>query len=213
MALKDERISYSTCHEYSSNAKLSRARQDFIKGAAAAVVVVVVAPAAVLEGYTCMHRDKLSGAIGGQTERRLGRRLQQQGRAHIYTYVIPAALAAAAAAAAAAGDVPLLVATSRFCFYRRYRLSGAQRILFLGPPCSPEVYVHLLTESLPAAPDSAAAATTVTTPSTAAKDRRVEGAALCYFTSFHLQALESLMPFRQALQLLQAPQGRIVALS
>ncbi|KAL8454795.1 hypothetical protein Emed_000046 [Eimeria media] len=137
-ALREQRVTHSVCHEYTSNAKLSRSRQGFLKG-----------------------------------------------------------------------DVPLLVATSRFCFYRRYRLSGAQRVIFLGPPCSPEVYVHLLTESLPAATDTPAAAAAAA----ATGGARVEGTALCYFTRFQLHSLERLMPLRQALQLLQAPQGRVIALS
>ncbi|OEH74478.1 hypothetical protein cyc_02914 [Cyclospora cayetanensis] len=87
VALKEQRVSYSVCHEYTANAKLSRARQQFLKGAAA--------------GATSLD-------------------------------------------------------------------------------CSAE--------------------------------RRVDGSALCYFTGFQLQALESLMPMRQALQLLQAPQGRVVSL-
>ncbi|XP_026192909.1 uncharacterized protein LOC34619688 [Cyclospora cayetanensis] len=140
VALKEQRVSYSVCHEYTANAKLSRARQQFLKG-----------------------------------------------------------------------DVPLLLTTSRFCFYRRYRLSGCQRIIFVGPPCSPEVYLHLLTESLPAATEAAGAAAGATSLDCSA-ERRVDGSALCYFTGFQLQALESLMPMRQALQLLQAPQGRVVSL-
>ncbi|KAL8435945.1 hypothetical protein ACSSS7_002086 [Eimeria intestinalis] len=140
-ALREQRVTHSVCHEYTSNAKLSRTRQAFFKG-----------------------------------------------------------------------DVPLLVATSRFCFYRRYRLSGAQRIIFLGLPCSPEVYVHLLTESLPAAADTPAG-TAAAAGAAAGAATRVEGTALCYYTRFDLHSLERLMPLRQALQLLQAPQGRVIALS
>ncbi|KEP66841.1 UNVERIFIED_CONTAM: hypothetical protein HHA_270960 [Hammondia hammondi] len=118
------------------------------------------------------------------------------------------------------GEVPILVTTVRFLFYRRYRLQGADRILFLGPPPSPEVYLHLLTHSLPdkevakkkrvvAEPR---ADTKIDDLATAeAEYYRKTGASMCFFTQYHGYAMERLLGVQKAFTLLQIPDGKVVA--
>ncbi|KAL8441428.1 hypothetical protein Emag_007184 [Eimeria magna] len=183
-------ISSSTCVA----ARRLEGAAGFLKGAAAAA-----AAAATLAAVAAAVQYLMLLLIG----------LSYGGHAECHPPARGSAAAAAAAAELVLRLVLLLLLLQATCRCWRYRLSGAQRIIFLGPPCSPEVYMHLLMESLPAAADTAAAAAAAA----ATGGARVEGTALCYFTRFQLHSLERLMPLRQALQLLQAPQGRVIALS
>ena len=42
------------------------------------------------------------------------------------------------------GQKRVLVVTERFIWYRRYRLKGADYVLFYGPPSTPEIYEDVL---------------------------------------------------------------------
>merc|ERR1712150_289469 len=42
------------------------------------------------------------------------------------------------------GERSLLLATERFLWYRRYKLKGADYVLFYGPPETPEIYEEVL---------------------------------------------------------------------
>ncbi|CBZ53801.1 hypothetical protein NCLIV_035820 [Neospora caninum Liverpool] len=117
------------------------------------------------------------------------------------------------------GEVPILVTTVRFLFYRRYRLQGADRILFLGPPSSPEVYLHLLTHSLP--DEEVANKKRVSGPTAEVQSEepamaeadyfRKTGASMCFFTQYHGYAMERLLGVQKAFTLLQIPDGKVVA--
>ncbi|PFH35745.1 hypothetical protein BESB_053960 [Besnoitia besnoiti] len=117
------------------------------------------------------------------------------------------------------GEVPILVTTVRFLFYRRYRLQGADRILFLGPPSSPEVYIHLLLHSLP---DQEGAKKQVASGigvygktrdfvEEEAAQFSKSGAAMCFFTQYHCYAMERLLGVQKAFSVLQIPAGKVVA--
>ncbi|KYK71101.1 hypothetical protein TGPRC2_270960 [Toxoplasma gondii TgCatPRC2] len=148
-SLKEQNVDFASCHEYTSNQNITRARQKFHKG-----------------------------------------------------------------------EVPILVTTVRFLFYRRYRLQGADRILFLGPPPSPEVYLHLLTHSLPdkevAKKKRVVAEPTADTKiddlaTAEAEYYRKTGASMCFFTQYHGYAMERLLGVQKAFTLLQIPDGKVVA--
>lgn len=59
------------------------------------------------------------------------------------------------------GDVPLVLATERFHFFRRYKLRGVKHVLFYAPPGGAHFYAELV--SLTAAAAAAGAPTSVTT--------------------------------------------------
>eukprot|EP01053_Blabericola_migrator_P003774 Blabericola_migrator_1__3773@NODE_2131_length_3228_cov_41_277760_g1350_i0_p1_GENE_NODE_2131_length_3228_cov_41_277760_g1350_i0NODE_2131_length_3228_cov_41_277760_g1350_i0_p1_ORF_typecomplete_len720_score125_01UTP25/PF06862_12/5_7e102DEAD/PF00270_29/2_2e05DEAD/PF00270_29/6_5e03Helicase_C/PF00271_31/0_031_NODE_2131_length_3228_cov_41_277760_g1350_i06702829 len=42
------------------------------------------------------------------------------------------------------GQIPILIATERFLFFRRLKITGAKHLVFLGPPRNPGIFIDLL---------------------------------------------------------------------
>lgn len=112
-----------------------------------------------------------------------------------------------------AGEVSLLITTVRFLFYRRYSFRGADRILFLEPPVSAEVYTHVLLHSLPDETGFGAKHTKTQGDDEGGSVIRKCGASICFFTKYHAYQLERLLGVDKAVSLLQVPDRKVVAIT
>jgi len=89
------------------------------------------------------------------------------------------------------GKRKVLLCTERFLWYRRYRLKGADYVLFYGPPEMPEIYEHVLGN--------------VRTPS--------QCNSMCLFSRFDGFALERIVGRDRAKRMLVSEPGKVFAFS
>merc|ERR1712029_1101886 len=89
------------------------------------------------------------------------------------------------------GERKVLLVTERFLWYRRYRLKGADYVLFYGPPETPEIYEEVLGG--------------VRTPS--------QCNSMCLFTRYDGFALERLVGHETACRMLASAAGKVFAFS
>lgn len=85
------------------------------------------------------------------------------------------------------GERRVLLVTERFLWYRRYRLRGADYVLFYGPPETPEIYEEVLGG--------------VRTPS--------QCNSMCLFTRHDAFALERVVGHERATKMLSSPPGKV----
>jgi len=89
------------------------------------------------------------------------------------------------------GERRLLLVTERFLWYRRYRLKGADYVLFYGPPETPEIYEEVLSG--------------VRTPS--------KCNSMCLFTKQDGFALQRIVGDQRVQRMLASPPGKVFAFS
>merc|ERR1711972_1203840 len=89
------------------------------------------------------------------------------------------------------GQRRVLLVTERFLWYRRYRLKGADYVLFYGPPETPEIYEDVLAG--------------VRTPS--------QCNSMCLFTRHDGFALQRIVGHERARRMLESSPGKVFAFS
>lgn len=85
------------------------------------------------------------------------------------------------------GNKRLLLVTERFLWYRRYKLKGADYVMFFGPPETPQIYEDILGN--------------VRTPS--------QCNSMCLFTKYDGFALERIAGHERACRMLTSPPGKV----